>query len=83
MLNTGNKLKRIQFLIPENQKDFLDSVARHEGVSFSALVREIFAQYQQEMAEQELAEAARSLYEEYETNQELIAFTAIDGDDFA
>ena len=80
---TESKLKRIQFLIPETQKDFLDSVAQSEGVSFSALVREIFAQYQQKMAEQELANAARSLYAEYETNQELIAFTAIDGDDIA
>ena len=83
MLYTENKLKRIQFLIPESPKEFLDAVAESEGLSFSALVREIFAEYQQRMAEKELEEAARSLYEEYETNEELTALTAIDGDDFA
>ena len=76
------KLKRIQFLIPENQKFFLDSVAQQENLSFSALVREIFAEYQKKMIEKELEEAARSLYAEYETNEELLAFTALDGDDF-
>lgn len=77
-----NSLKRVQLLIPENQKDFLDSVAQKEGLSFSALIRTIFAEYQQNMLEQDLAKVARSLYDEYETNQELVAFTAIDGDDF-
>ena len=83
MLHTENKLKRIQFLIPESQKAFLDAVAKDEGLSFSALVREIFAEYQQRMAEKELEEAARALYDEYETNEALTALTAIDGDDFA
>ena len=77
-----NKLKRIQFLIPENQKTFLDSVAEQTNLSFSALVREIFAEYQKKMIEKELEEAARSLYDEYETNEELVAFTALDGEDF-
>ncbi len=77
-----NRLKRIQFLIPENQKFFLDSVAQRENLSFSALVREIFAEYQKKMIEKELEEAARFLYDEYETNEELVAFTALDGDDF-
>ncbi len=80
---TKNKLKRVQILIPENQKEFLDSVAQSEDLSFSALVRIIFAQYQQNVLEQELAKTARSLYDEYETNQKLLAFTAIAGDDFA
>ncbi len=78
-----NKLKRIQFLISENQKKFLDEIAQSEGVSFSALVRDIFAEYQREKEEQELADAAQALYDEYNTNEELIAFTALDGDDFA
>ena len=80
---TEGKLKRIQFLIPENQKEFLDAIAQSEGVSFSALVRDIFAEYQRKRVEQELEEAALSLYDEYKTNEELVAFTAIDGDDFA
>ena len=76
------KLKRIQFLISENQKFFLDSIAQRENLSFSALVRDIFAEYQKKMIAKELEEAARSLYDEYEANEELIAFTALDGDDF-
>ena len=82
MLKEG-KLKRIQFLIPKNQKEFLDAIAQSEGVSFSALVRDIFAEYQRKKIEQELEKAALSLYDEYKTNEELVAFTAIDGDDFA
>ncbi|MBS1250227.1 MAG: hypothetical protein MAG431_01817 [Chloroflexi bacterium] len=80
---TKNKLKRVQLLIPKDQKEFLDSVAQKKGLNFSALVRSIFAQYQQNVLEQDLAKAAHSLYGEYESNQELVAFTAIDGDDFA
>ena len=76
------KLKRIQFLIPENQKFFLDSVAQRENLSFSALVREIFAEYQKTIIEKELEEAALALYNEYETNDELTACTALDGEDF-
>ena len=78
----GNKLTRIHLLIPESQKEFLDKIAQSEGVSFSALLRDIFAKYQREMLEQELAEAAHSLYNEYKTNEELVAFRAMDGDDF-
>ena len=77
-----SKLKRIQFLIPENQKFFLDTLAQRENKSFSALVREIFAEYQQKVTEKELMDAAHSLYDEYETNEELVAFTALDGDSF-
>ena len=79
---TKGKLKRIQLLIPENQKEFLDEVAQSEGVSFSALVRDIFAEYQRKRVEQELEEAAHALYDEYKTNEELIAFRATDGDNF-
>ena len=79
---TKNKFKRIQFLIPENQKKFLDTVAQQENKTFSALVREIFSEYQEKMIEEELMAAAQSLYDEYENNDELIAFTALDGVDF-
>ena len=77
-----NKFKRIQFLIPETQKHFLDSVAKEANLSFSALVREIFAEYQKKMIEKELEKAALALYDEYKTNEELTAFTALDGEDF-
>jgi len=50
----SSKLTSIQLLIPKSQKDFLDSTAQCERLSFSALVRNIFAEYQREILEQEL-----------------------------
>jgi AmiR/NasT family two-component response regulator len=81
-LEVKEKTKRIQILITEGQKTFLDNLASSEGISLSALMREIVRQYQKSLEEQQLLKAAKSLLSEYEDNEELRAFTALDGEDF-
>ena len=82
MLEAKERTKRIQILITEGQKTFLDNLADSEGISLSALIREIVRQYQKDLEEQQLLKAAKSLLSEYEGNEELRAFTALDGEDF-
>ena len=77
------KTKRVQLILRETQKVYLESTAEKEGLSLSALVRKIVDQHQQAVKERELLVAARSLYAEYETDPEATIFTALDGDEFA
>lgn len=81
MLEQENRTKRVQILIGEKQKQFLDSVAAGDGISFSALIRKIIEQYRTGLREQQLSDVARSLYSEYESKPELTAFSALDAED--
>jgi AmiR/NasT family two-component response regulator len=82
MVEVKEKTKRIQILITEGQKKFLDNLANSEGISLSALIREIVHQHQKDLEEQQLLNAAKSLLSEYKDDEELRAFTALDGEDF-
>ncbi len=73
---------RVQVMLTESQKVFLDSSASLEGMSVSALLRELVDQYRLEQRDLRLKEAANELYSEYKTNNELTAFTSLDGEDF-
>ena len=81
MLEQNEKTKRVQILIGEYQKQFLDNIAARDGISFSALIRKIVEQYRAGLKEQQLFEAARSLYSEYESNAEMTDFSALDAED--
>lgn len=83
MVILDDKSTRMQILIGEEQKKFLDQVANEEGKSVSALIREIVDQYRRELEEARLAEAARSLYALYQQDEELTAFTSLDAEEFA
>lgn len=80
---TKVKSKRVQIILTEPQKQFLDEAAASEGVSVSALIRRIVDGYKNGMVEQKLVESARALYTAYENDEELTAFSALDGEDFA
>lgn len=76
------KSKRVQIILSEPQKKFLDQAAASEGVSISALVRRIVTVYQHDLQERQLAQAARTLTAAYAGDEELTAFNALDGEDF-
>lgn len=78
-----DKSKRVQIILTEPQKIFLDAAAAKQGVSVSALIRNMVDSYKSGLLEQALAESARSLYSIYEKNEDLTAFTTLDGEDFA
>lgn len=82
MTDTKPKHTRVQVLISEPQKKFLNQTAAKQGLSLSALVRNMVESYRRQLLERELQEAAKSLYSEYQANEELTAFSSLDGEDF-
>jgi predicted DNA-binding protein len=81
--NETPKTRRINILLSEELIECLSASAEERGMSMSAFVREAVEKECERTQEQVLAEAAESLAALYETDGELIAFTAIDGEDFA
>lgn len=75
------KKARIQLVIGEGQKQYLTSSAKRENLSVSAFIRKLVDEHRQRHIEQELEAAARELLAEYQSNDELTAFTALDGDE--
>jgi len=60
----------------------INNIAEQEGTSFSALVREMLDEQIAKHQKSKLAEAAQALLNDYTTDEELLAFTALDGEDF-
>ena len=75
-------MERTQIMLEPEQKQTLKKIADQEEISFSELVREMLdkqiAKHQKSM----LAAAAQALLIDYTTDEELLAFTALDGEDF-
>ena len=82
MLTKAKNSNRMQVLLNESQRDYLINVSSAEGISVSALLREIIDQYQLKQRDLRLEEAANNLYSEYKTNNELTDLTSLDGEDF-
>lgn len=75
-------MERTQVMLEEEQKQILKKIAEKENRSFSALVREMLDEKIKEHQKSALAEAAKALLSDYETDPELTAFTSLDGEDF-
>ena len=73
---------RIQVLINEVQKEYLQNTAQEQGLSVSALIRQLDEEKMRENEDRKLRAAALALAEIYATDDELTAFTALDGEDF-
>jgi hypothetical protein len=82
MVTKTDQKSRMQVLISEEQREYLTNVSSDEGISVSALLREIISQYQLRQRDLRLEQAANDLVSDYETNEELTAFTSLDGEDF-
>lgn len=82
MLTKPKESTRIQLLISKEQKEYLDQQADLENLSVSALIRDMIDQYSKQLQKERLATAVELLYSEYESNDELTAFTTLDGEDF-
>jgi post-segregation antitoxin (ccd killing protein) len=81
--NEAPKTRRINILLSEELIECLSANAEERGMSMSAFVREAVQKECERTQEQMLSEAAESLAALYETDGELTAFTALDGEDFA
>lgn len=80
---SGEKTQRLNILISETLEKRLTSAAKKRGISKSAFVRLAVEREFDREQELELERAVRELAPLYETDQELTAFTDLDGEDFS
>ena len=73
---------RTQILLEPEQHRILTEIARQEKRSLSDILREMVDKQIAERKQLALAAAAQALFADYQTDQELTAFHALDGDDF-
>jgi len=71
---------RTQVLLDNNQHAELVRIARREKRSLSDVVREMLQAQLVEQKKREMAAGAQALLEDYQTDKELTAFTALDGE---
>ena len=72
---------RTQILLEPEQHRILTEIARREKRSLSVVIREMVDQQIARRKQMELAKAARALLADYQTDPELTAFSALDGED--
>ena len=72
---------RTQILLEPEQHKLLTEIARQEKRSLSDILRETVDKLIAEHQQIALATAARELLADYQTDPELTAFQALDGDD--
>ena len=75
-------MHRTQILLEPEQHKILTEIARQEKRSLSDVLREMVDKQISERKQMALAAAARALLADYQTDPELTAFQALDGDDF-
>lgn len=83
LANETQEKTRLSVEISEVLSHQISAVADRMGLTKSAFVRQAVAKEVENSQEMQLAKAAEELASLYETNEELVAFTALDGDDFA
>lgn len=73
---------RAQIILEEEQHTALAEIAQQEGRSISEIVREMVRTGLLARQRQQIKRAVRELQSDYRTDDELTAFTALDGEDF-
>ncbi len=75
-------MERTQIMLEEEQKRILTRIAKQENTSFSALVRKMLDEQIKEHQKSDIKSAAQALLMDYKTDEDLLAFTSLDGEDF-
>lgn len=73
---------RTQILLEPEQHRILTEIAREEKRSLSDIIREMVDKLVAERRQQALTAAAQALLADYQTDADLTAFQALNGDDF-
>jgi len=77
------KTRRMNVLMTEDLVECLSITAQSRGMTVSAFVRHAVERECQRSREDSIAAAAEALAPLYESDKELTAFSALDGEDFA
>ena len=75
-------MDRTQLMLEPEQKQILKEIAERENKTFSELVREMLDEQIEKHQKSILTAAAQALLIDYTTDEELLAYTALDGEDF-
>ena len=75
-------MERTQIMLEPEQKQILKKIADQEERSFSELVREMLDDQIEKHQKSKLVAAAKALLVDYTSDEELLAFTALDSEDF-
>ena len=75
-------MERVQILLEPEQKQILQEIAKQEKQNFSELVRHMLKEQINKHRKQVLTHAAKSLLDDYATDEELRAFSALSGEEF-
>jgi hypothetical protein len=74
-------MERIQILLDQSDRRALKQLATEAHTSMSDVVRDLLRQHIKEQRRAKLREAADLMAEEYRSDPELTALTALDGDE--
>ena len=77
------KNKRLNILVSESLVDWAASTAESRGISLSAFIRQSLEAEKERILESQISSAADLLVDLYENDDELTAFTSLDGDEFS
>lgn len=77
------KTRRLNIMISESLIEWASATAETRGITVSAFVREALVKECERAQEQAIAQAAEALALLYNSDENLTAFLALDGDDFA
>ena len=78
----NQNLYRTQVLLEPHQYRELTLLAEQEGVSLSALLRQMVSQALEDRRRQKLARSAEQMMEFYYSDGEMTGYSALDGEDF-
>lgn len=82
MASQATKTRRLNVMISESLIEWASTTAKTRGITVSAFVREALEKECERAREQVIAQAAEALAPLY-SDDNLTAFLALDGDDFA
>jgi predicted CopG family antitoxin len=80
-MQVKEKKQRVNIMLDETQRVFIDHMAEDRNTSVSEVIRELIQEKKKKEQVEKLAKAADALVEEYTVNDELTAFTALDGEE--
>jgi len=75
-------LERVQIILEQDQRRQIARIAEQEGKSVSEVTRELLRLALKERQKRQIKLAAQLLAEDYRSDPELTAFTALDGEDW-
>ncbi len=82
MTASSTNQKRITFTLPLDIDKELDDLKKELEISKSEIINIAIKRFLREQKEKKLKEAVELMYNEYENNEELTAFTSLDSEPF-